>query len=114
MPGASAPESNRGQMAQQIFRGECRKSTKPQGARTGASKSEAQSNGRRANNDHRAAKKNSNFESTKQKRQFVDSHIKEYGSIAAACKKIDLAESTYHYKGNGNLTRERAEADARD
>ena len=88
--------------------------TNPKGTGAREGERKAQSQDWRADDDSGPAKKNGKLEKAAEKRKFVDNHIKEFGSVAVACKIVGLAVSSYYYKSNLNQTRAQADADARD
>lgn len=55
------------------------------------------------------------METTKDRREFVDHYVKEFGSVSEACKAAGISSSSYYYKTKSDpVTKAQEDADARD
>lgn len=83
-------------------------------APSGKGKRAAPGQGRRAHDANRHSKKNRSLEKAAEKRKFVDNHVGEFGSVAAACRAVGLAPSSYYYREAKKVDRAKLDADIRD
>jgi putative transposase len=75
----------------------------------------AESENRRAHDDGRSPKKNGSLETAAKRRDFVDHHCEEFGSVREACKAAGISSSTYYYKPKRDpVGKAAADADVRD
>lgn len=72
------------------------------------------SQGRRTHDADRRSKKNRSVEKAAEKRKFVDGHVSEFGSVAAACRAVGLAPSSYYYRQKTKIDKAMLDADIRD
>lgn len=115
MSGASASEANGRALAQPVFRRDTHSEAIPARETPGERKREAQGEDWRSCDANRTFKKIPPGAGTQEKRQFVDNHSKEFGSIPRACKAIGLSVSTYYYRPKIDpLQRSKKDAEVRD
>lgn len=73
-----------------------------------------QGKNRRTHHDGGLAKKNGKFKKPAEKREIARDHVKEFGSVSAACRALGLSKSSYYYQPKKRLETATSEADMRD
>jgi hypothetical protein len=115
LPRASTTKSDSGAVVAKIrfeYSGESGRGSR---AGDGATNRKTPSQGGGVDDDSRSPKKNTVLQSAEQRRESVNHHLKELGSISKSCKRVGLASSTYYYEPKkDSVAKAKEDADVRD